>query len=141
MAKIAFIVLQVLVGLAALASLAVTAVVIVVSNLFEFAKGGLKVIGAVVTIFASGFQKDPQVAPPDIGVALPMLGLLIYFLLMLISVFLPGQKIFLHVVAGMGVIAAGFEIWRVHTTPNSQVLYIPVIVLWAIYYGICLRRA
>jgi hypothetical protein len=66
--------------------------------------------------------------------------LAILFAAMFASVFMPGQKIFLHIVAGMALIAAVWEAWRTfHATP--EILYTPVIVLWAVYYALSLRRA
>jgi hypothetical protein len=140
MAKVAFIILRVLVGIAAFASMAITGVVIFVIGAFHLLKGGLGALADVVTIFASGLQKSPNTPPPDTNIPLPLTALSIFFLAMFVSVFLPGQKLFLHVVAVMALIAEAWEIWRVSTDPLANILYLPVIVLWAIYYAICLRR-
>ena len=103
-------------------------------------KGLLGAVGSVITVFASGFQKNPPAPDPDPGIPLPLIGLAILFAAMFASVFMPGQKIFLHIVAGIALIAAIWEAWRTfHATP--EMLYTPVIVLWAVYYVLCLRRA
>jgi hypothetical protein len=137
----AFIILRVLVGIAAFVSLAVTGAMIVVIGFVNLLKGGLGAIWAVIVVFASGFRKSPTVPGPDPAIPLPLLGLLIFFLAMFASAFLPAQKYFLHIVAAMAVIAGLWEAWRIAMVPQSQVLYLPVIGLWAVYYAICLRRA
>jgi hypothetical protein len=139
-AKVAFILLRIAVGIASLASLAVTGLVILVIAFFNLAKGFLGAIGAAVVTFASAFQKSPDVPDPDPGIPLSLIGLAIFFVTMFASVFTPGQKIFLHLVAGMALIAGIWEIWRVTHEPQAQVLYLPVIGLWMIYYAVCLRR-
>jgi hypothetical protein len=137
--KIAFGILRVLVGLASLASLALTGLIILVTGFFNLAKGLFGAVGSVITVFASGFQKNPPVPDPDPAIPLPLIGLAILFAAMFASVFMPGQKIFLHIVAAMALIAVIWEAWRTfHATP--EMLYTPVIVLWAVYYALCLRR-
>ena len=65
MAKIAFIILRVLVAIAALASLAATSLVILVIGFFNLAKGLLGAVFDVITVFASGFQKSPNTPAPN----------------------------------------------------------------------------
>ena len=139
-AKVAFIILRILVALAALASLGFTAVIIFVIGAFNLAKGVVGAFASVAVQFATAFQKVPDAPPPDPAIPWPLTALAIFFLTMVISVFVPGQKIFLHVVAAMAVIAEAWEIWRVTHDPLSNILYLPVIILWAVYYAICLRR-
>jgi hypothetical protein len=140
-AKVAFIVLRVLIGVAAVGSLAVTGAIILAISFVNLLKGGLGALGAVITIFASGFQKSPATPAPDPSIPLPLVGLLIFFLAMFASVFMPVQKVFLHIVAAMAVIAGVWEVWRVVHDPQAQIVYWPVIALWALYYVVCLRRA
>ena len=47
----------------------------------------------------------------------------------------------LHIVAALSVAAGAWDIWRATTIPGHQTLYLPVIVLWFVYYAVCLRRA
>jgi hypothetical protein len=140
-AKIAFIVLRVLVAIAALASLAATGLIILVIGFFNLAKGFLGAVGDVITVFASGFQKSPNTPAPNPDIPSPLIGLAILFGAMFASVFMPGQRIFLHIVAAMAVVAALWEAWRVANAPHTDMLYTPVIVLWIVYYTVCLRRA
>jgi hypothetical protein len=44
---------------------------------------------------------------PDPDVPLPLFGLAILFAAMFASVFMPGQRIFLHIVAGIAILAKG----------------------------------
>jgi hypothetical protein len=140
-AKIAFIILRVLVAIASAASLAATSLVILVIGFFNLAKGLFGAVGDVITVFASGFQKSPNTPAPNPDIPLPLIGLAILFAAMFASVFMPGQKIFLHIVAGTAAIAAFWEAWRVANAPHTDMLYTPVIVLWIVYYVVCLRRA
>jgi hypothetical protein len=135
------VILRILVAIGALASLAATSVVIFVIGFFNLAKGLFGAVGDVITVFASGFQKSPNTPAPNPDIPLPLIGLTILFAAMFASVFMPGQKIFLHIVAAMAVIAALWEAWRVANAPQTDMLYTPVIVLWIVYYVVCLRRA
>ena len=40
----------------------------------------------------------------------------------------------------MTVTATIYRIWVMTTQHDGQVLYLPVLALWLIYYAICLRR-
>lgn len=140
MFKVAFFILRLLIALGALAMLAGTAIVFLFQNFLEFVKGVFGVAVAVTTLFVSGFQKQTDVAPPTTVISPILVGFTVAFLSIFASVFMPGQKIFLHVVAVMAALAGAWDIHRVATTPNTGVLCLPVVVLWFIYYGICLRR-
>ena len=141
MFKVAFFILRLLVALGALAVLAGTMAVFLLNNFIGLLRDGLKTVAAVVTIFASGFQKSPEAPAPSIELSPIMLGVGITFLAIFASVFTPGQKIFLHIVAVLAVFAAAWDIWRSTTTPTHPLLFSPVIVLWFVYYVVCLRRA
>jgi hypothetical protein len=135
------VILRVLVAIAAIVSLAATSVVIFVIAFVNLARGFLGAIGDVIVTFASGFKNSPNTPDPDAGIPLPLVGLAILFAAMFASVFMPGQRIFLHAVAGMALLAGAWEIWKLATIPNSPMLYTPVLILWVVYYVVCLRRA
>jgi hypothetical protein len=141
MIKAAFIILRVLVAIGALLGFAGSLAVILFTNIFKFVKDGVGIFAAVVTTFASGFQKSPSAPEPGLVFSLPIVGLAVTFAAIFASVFMPGQKIFLHIVAAMSIAAFAWEIWRISTNPQAQAIYWPVIALWFLYYGICLRRA
>jgi hypothetical protein len=115
--------------------------VFLLENFIGLLKSGLKTIAAVVVIFASGFQKSPEAPGPSVEFSPLMLGVGITFLAIFASVFTPGQKVFLHIVAVLAILAAAWDIWRSTTTPAHPILFSPVIVLWFVYYVVCLRRA
>jgi hypothetical protein len=138
--KIAFFILRLLIALGALAMLAGTAVVFLFENFVGLIKGLAAVAVSVTRLFASGFRTSTDMPAPSTVVSPILAGLAIAFLSIFASVFMPGQKIFLHIVAVMAVLTAVWDIHRAATTPNTEVLCLPVIVLWFIYYGICLRR-
>lgn len=141
MIKVAFIVLRVLVALGALIVLAGTLAVFFFDNLIGLIKTGVQTIAAVVTVFASAFRKSPEVPGPQTHYSPLLMGIAITFLGIFASVFMPGQRIFLHIVAAMALLAGAWDLWKAATTPNHGVLYLPVIVLWFVYYTVCLRRA
>jgi hypothetical protein len=138
--KVAFFIVRLLVALGALIVLAGTMAVFFINNLIGLIKGGVKTIAAVVTTFASGFQKSPEAPGPSIEFSPLLMGVAITFLAMFASVFMPGQRIFLHIVAVMAVVAGAWDVWRSTTTPTHEILYLPVVALWLIYYAMCLRR-
>lgn len=141
MIRVLFFILRLLVALGALAVLAGTLVIFVFLNFVEFLKDAADAVKSVVVLFASGFRNST--VPPDSStVFLPAtIGLAITFGSMFVSVFLPGQKIFLHVVAVMSVAATVWDFWRAAHSEGSSALLWPVVLLWFVYYGICLRRA
>ena len=141
MIKVGFFILRLLIALGAVAVLAGTAAVFFFTNLIGLIKTGVKTIAAVVTIFASGFQKSPDAPGPSIEVSPLLVGIAVTFLAIFASVFMPGQRIFLHFVAVMALAAGAWDIWRSTTMPSHPLLYLPVIVLWFVYYVVCLRRA
>jgi len=140
-AKAAFFILRVLIAIGALAVLAGTLAVFLLQNFIGLIKSGVGMIASVVTLFASGFRNSPEAPGPSVVISPVLLGLGITFSAMFVSVFLPGQRIFLHGLAVMALAAAGWDVWRATTTPNHEMLFLPLIVLWFVYYGLCLRRA
>lgn len=139
--KVAFFILRLLIALGALAVLAGTLAVFLFENIINFIKGGVGVAVAVVTLFASGFQKSTDAPGPVYPFSPVLLGLAITFSSMFVSVFTPRQKIFLHIVAVLSIAAAAWDIRRAIVTPHTETVYLPVVVLWFVYYVIFLRRA
>ena len=140
MAKAAFIILRVITAIAALGSFVATIIVLVATAALELLKGGAHTALELTKLFASGFRYSGQTPSPPANHHLAMLaGLAIFFLTMFTSVFIPSQKIFLHVVAGMAIVASAGRIWFMAITPDHSVLYLPVIAIWFVYYALCLR--
>jgi hypothetical protein len=139
--RVLFFILRLLIALGAVAVLAGTLLAFLFLNFIELVKGGAGLIKSVVVLFASGFKDSTP--PPEPSTVIPpaLIGLAITFISMFVSVFLPGQKIFLHVVAVMSIAAGVWDFWRAAHSQGSDALLWPVILLWFVYYGICLRRA
>lgn len=112
--------------------------VIFLTGAFRLLKGGAYAGISATKLFASGFQKsDPAQPVPRLLSVLSSASQL--FLSMFASVFTRGQKIFLHIVAAMALAAAAWRIWTMVKHSDNQLCYLPVIALWFIYYGVCLR--
>src|SRR5580704_2404074 len=87
------------------------------------------------------FQKSLSTqTPPEDLVPEPLVGRAIVFLAMLASVFTPRHKIYLHIVAAAAVIFGSWRLWSMAASPESPLMYLPVIALWFLYYAGCLRR-
>ena len=141
MLKVAFFILRLAIAIGSLAVLAGTLAIFLFNNFIGLLKGGVKMIAAVVTIFASGFQKSPEAPGPSIAFSPLLMGIAITFVAIFASVFAPGQKIFLHIVAAMAFGAAAWDIHRSTTSATHEILFLPVILVWFVYYAVCLRRA
>jgi hypothetical protein len=140
MAKAAFILLRILTAVASLAACAGTIVVIVFTGLITLAKDGGHIFVTLARFFLSGLR-DPGPTPPNPSpIPLPLVALSILFLAMFSSVFTASQKIFLHIVAAMAIVAAAWRISSMVANHDSQLLYLPVIALWFLFYFVCLRR-
>jgi hypothetical protein len=140
MLKAAFLLLRVLTAIASLAALAGTLIVIFVKGAFAFAKEGAQVAIALAKIFASAFQRSSPAPPHEHILTIPLVGLLILFSSMFVSVFTPNQKIFLHIVAAMAVATTAWRISIMIHTADNQLLFLPAIAVWFIYYAICFYR-
>ena len=79
---------------ASVAVLAGTLAIFIFNNFIELMKSGAKMIAAVVTIFASGFQKSPEVPGPSIMLSPLLMGIAITFVAIFASVFTPGPEDF-----------------------------------------------
>ncbi len=141
MAKAGFILLRVLTAISALLGLAGMILVILVTAAIELLKGGAHAIAAVVTLIASGFREERSWPAPDPLADAPLAGLAIVFLAMFISVFMPRQKVYLHIVAGATVVFGVWRLWTVSANPESPVFFLPMIGVWFLYYALCLRWA
>lgn len=141
MIRALFFILRLLIALGALAVLGLMLAVFIAVNFIDLVQAGAGMIKSMVVLFASGLKDSSP--PPEPSAVFPpaLIGIAITFVSMFISVFLPGKKIFLHVVAAMAIAAGIWDFWRAAHSQGSGALLWPVILLWFVYYGICLRRA
>ena len=141
MPRIAFLALRLFVAIAALAGTAAALFVILLTGSINLLKGGAHALAALIVLLTSGFQKSLSTPTPSEDlVPKPLVGLAVAFLAMFASVFTPGQKIYLHIVAAAAVIFGSWRLWSMAANPESPLMYMPVIALWFLYYAVCLRR-
>jgi hypothetical protein len=141
MLKAAFILLRILTAIASLAALAGTVFALLVTSAFVLLKDGGHIFMTMARFFASGLRNPGPMPSNGPNISLPLAGLAVLFLTMFTSVFTPGEKLFLHIVAGMAVIATIWTAWTMAAGAANKMLYLPVIALWFVYYAVCLRRS
>ena len=139
MLKGAFITLRVLTGIASLATFAGTMVLISHRSLPPPQRWRTRRNLGHKTL-RLGFSKIRPAQPVPHLLSLPLIGFATIFLSMFASVFTPGRKIFLHIVAALALAAAAWRIWIMVHKSDNQLYYLPVIALWFIYHGVCLRH-
>ncbi len=120
-------------------ALLIVLLIVLLHSAVNFAKEGVGVLGYVIALFSSGFTKGTAPAEPQGWIVnLPQIGLALLFASMLVSVFMPGAKVFLHVVAALGVAAAVWYARMLFTGPQLEVLCLPALPIWFAYYALCI---
>jgi hypothetical protein len=140
MHKAFFIVLRVVTAVASIGAFVGTLVVIFFDSAFTLLRDGFHVFVFAVKLFASGFRNSTPVTQSPHLISPALAALAILFMAMFVSVFTPATKIYLHIVAGMAVVAA---VWRIHSmviNRENTLLYLPVIAFWFVHYAVCLRQ-
>src|SRR5438105_78645 len=99
--KTFFLLWQILTGMMAVAALLILLAIVLLRSTAAFAKESAGVFTYVAQLFTSGFTKGT--APKDSGwvVAWPQATLALLFVAMLVTIFMPGSKVLLHVVAAL----------------------------------------
>ena len=131
--------LRYLTGLMLASAILVMVAIMFLHSAANFAKEGVGVVGYVISLFTSGFTQGH--APPDPRgwiASLPQIGLVLLFMAMIVSLFYPGAKVFLHVVAVMAIAATVWYVRMIFTDVQLEILCLPVLPVWFIYYAICL---
>lgn len=137
--KTVFLLVKVLTGMFAAGALGVLVLAVFLRSTLAFAKEGVGVLGYVVALFTSGFTKGtPPPEPEGWVIAFPQVGLALLFLAMLVSVFLPEARAYLHGVAVAAAVAGGWLLVLVWTGPRLEILCLPAFAVWAVYYAMCL---
>jgi hypothetical protein len=103
--KTLFLLLRVTTGLRAIGALLILLAIVLLRSGAAFAKESAGALGYVATLFTSGFTQGT--APKAAGwvVSLPQAGVALLFVAMAVSLFLPGAKIFLHLIAALAGLA------------------------------------
>ena len=143
MLKALFMLLRVLTGLGAVGALAGTLLVMLVYSAQTALKSGFHIGLTLARFFASGLRdtgSSGSTGPGEHLVPRHLVALAVLFLAMLVSVFTPGVRLFLHIVAAGALVAAAWRAWTMGAAHDAQLQYIPLIAIWFVYYAICLRR-
>ena len=134
-----FLVIRGLAGLASVGALLLLGAVVLLRSGLAFAKEGAGVLGYVLALFTSGFTKGtPPKEPAGWVIGLPQAGLVVLFVAMLVSVFLPGTRWLLHVTAVMAGLALLWYGQMLRTEPRLEILCLPFVAVWLGFYAVCL---
>ena len=136
--KTLFLILRITTGLMATGALLILLAIVLLRSGAAFAKESAGAIGYVASLFTSGFTKGT--APKAAGwvVSLPQAGLALLFVAMLVTLFLPGNKIFLHLVAALAGLAVVWYVRMMLTQVQLEILCLPLLLVWFVFYAMCL---
>ena len=136
--KTLFLLWRVLTGLTATSALLILLAIVLLRSGAAFMKEGVGVVGYVAKLFTSGFTEGtPPKEPAGWVIALPQVGLASLFVAMIVSVFQPGARILLHVVAALTGVAVIWYVRMMLTEVELEILCLPLLVVWLIYYALC----
>ena len=132
-----FLLLRVTAGLMATGALLILLGIILLRSGAAFLKESAGALGYLAALFTSGFTRGT--APKESGwvVSMPQAGLAVLFVVMMVSLFLPGARIFLHLVAAMAVVALIWQKRMLLTEVKVEILCLPLLVVWFFYYAMC----
>ncbi len=136
--KTLFLILRVTTGMMAVGALGILSVIVLLRSGAAFLKESAGAVGYVAKLFTSGFTEGT--APKAAGwlVSLPQAELALLFVAMLVSLFLPGAKIFLHLIAVMAGVALIWYVRMLLAEVTLEILCLPLIAFWFFYYAMCL---
>src|ERR1039457_6120230 len=128
--KTLFLILRLTTGLMATGALLMLLAIVLLRSTAAFAKESAGAIGYVASLFTSGFTKGT--APQAAGwvVSLPLACLALLFVAMLVTLFLRGAKILLHLVAAMTGLAVVWYVRMMLTEVRLEILCLPLLVVW-----------
>ena len=136
--KVLFLLLRMTTGLMAVGALLIMLGIVLLRSGAAFAKESVGVLGYVAALFTSGFTRGtPPKDPAGWVVSLPQAGLAILFVAMLVSLFLPGAKVFLHLVAALAGLAVVWYVRMMLTEVKLEILCLPLVAVWFVYYALC----
>lgn len=130
-----FIILRIITGISSVTAFIVLSLVVFLRDTASTAKEGIGVLGYAAKLFATGFTegKAPKTEPWQIGPWQIIIGLL--SLAMLVSVFTPGSRWFLHGVAALTVIVMLGYAKMIFTGASMEIACLPFLVVWLGYYA------
>jgi len=133
-----FLLLQVTTGLMATAALLILLAIVLLRSTAAFVKQSAGVLGYVATLFTSGFTKGNAPKASGWVVSPPQAALALLFVAMLVTVFLPDAKIFLHFVAVFASVAVIWYVRMLLTEVKLEILCLPLLAAWFTYYLLCI---
>ena len=134
-----FLLLRVTTGLMIVGALVALLLIILLRSGAAFLKEGVCVLGYMGGLLTSGFTKGtPPAKPAGWVVSWPQLGLAILFVGMMISLFHPGAKLWLHLIAVLGGAAAIWFGRMLRTGMKLEIFCLPLLAVWFCYYAMCL---
>jgi len=136
--KTFFLLLRIITGLMATGGILLVLAIIFLRSLPGFAKHIASIIAYLAVAFTSAFTKGTEPKDPEWVVGLPQVALVLLFAAMVVSVFLPGSKIFLHVLAVFVALPVIWYVWMAMTEAKLEIFCLPVVVVWLVYYAFCI---
>jgi hypothetical protein len=134
-----FLLLRVTTASLAVGALGILLAIVLLRSGAAFLKESVGVLGYVIRLFTSGFTEGTTPKEPaGWVVSLPQAGLALIFVAMLVSLFLPGAKIFLHLIAATAVVAVIWYVRMMLTEVKLEIFCLPLILLWFFYYAMCI---
>ncbi|GEM_PF-1803667 len=128
-----------LIGLTLACGLLVVLLIVLLHSAANFAKEGVGVLGYVASLFASGFTAGTRPPEPRGWItSLPQVGLALLFVSMMATLFFPGAKVALHVVAAMAFVALIWFLRMMLMDLQLEILCLPFVLIWFIYYAWCI---
>ena len=122
----------------ATAALLILLAIVLMRSTAAFAKQSAGVLGYVAALFTSGFTRGTAPKASGWVVSLPQAGLALLFAAMLVTVFLPDAKIFLHSVAVLAGVAVVWYVRMLLMKVKLEILCLPLLAAWFTYYLMCL---
>ncbi len=113
--KTFFLLLRITTGLMAIGGILLVLAIVFLRSLPGFAKHIASIIGYLAVAFTSAFTKGTEPKDPGWVVGLPQVALALLFAAMVVSAFLPGSKIFLHVLAAFVTLLILWYVWMAMT--------------------------
>ena len=132
-----FIIARIITGLTSLSAFALLSFIVFMRDAASTAKQGAEAVRYTTQLFVTAFTEGtaPKVEAWHIGPWQIMIGVLT--LAMLVSVFTPGTRWFLHSVAALAVLVMIGYARMIFTGVSLEITCLPFLVVWFGYYALC----
>ncbi len=132
-----FIILRIITGLASLSSFILLSLVVFLRDTASTAKQGAEMVRYTTRLFVTAFTEGtvPKTETWHIEPWQCLIGTL--SLAMLVSVFTPGSRWFLHCIAALSVLAMIGYARMIFTGASLEIVCLPFLVVWFGFYAMC----